>query len=108
MYITITGDVHRRNWSGTRFERLLHHLSHGVSWQFRDEVELARPLVRREKLAHVRAQLLRGDARPACADDPGRDPLAEVIVRTAGDGDFRYGRVLEEGALDLARADFVA
>ena len=41
-------------------------------------------------------------------DDARHDALAEIVVRLAEDGRLSYGRMLEQRALDLARADLVA
>src|ERR687896_713194 len=68
----------------------------------------ARTLVRREHVGDVAGQLVLGRPLALARDDPGHDPLAQVGVGLAGHGGLLDRRVLEQGALDLARADLEA
>ena len=52
-------------------------------------------------------QLVAAGGSPS-GDDPGDDALAQVVVGLAGDRGLARRRMLEQGALDLARADLVA
>src|SRR6185369_11138030 len=64
-------------------------------------------LVRREQLGDVVGQLF-GRRRLTARHDPRDNPLAEVVVRFAGDGRLRDAGVFEQRVFDLARADLVA
>ena len=77
----------RTSSTRTAAERLaqlgLDDLAHRVAGQLVEEAHLARALVRRELGGHVVDQLaLAGGSR--LGDDPGDDPLAEVVVGRAG------------------------
>src|SRR6185437_11805923 len=91
-----------------RAQPRLHHLAHRVARQRVHEADLAWALVRREQAGDVVAELVRIGRGALRGDDPSHDALAEVGVGRAGHGDLGDGLVLEQRALDLARADLEA
>src|SRR5918999_6279584 len=89
-------------------EALLDDLAHRVAGQLVEEADLAGALVGRELRGHVVDQLALLRSPLAFGDDPGDDPLAEVVVGGAGHGRLAHAGVLEQGDLDLARPHLVA
>ena len=66
--------------------------------------DLAGPLVHRKLLRHIVDEVFRG----GIADDEGHNPLTQIRIRQADDGDLVDPRVPQQCRLDLAGADPVA
>ena len=89
-------------------EGRLGDLAHRVARERVEVADLARALVRGQQPRDVVGELALARPLVALDDDPGDDPLAEVVVGLAGHRRLGDAGVLDQRVLDLARADLVA